>query len=300
MHIANPIYDTVFKFMMEDNRVAKAFLSAVIQEKVVELDFAAQEYTVRKPAEKDGKPEKPEVNYTVCRIDFSARIATPEGGSKTVVIELQKAKLMSDIMRFRRYLGMHYQNKGNTYGDENSHKARQIYCIFILGHDIGIPGCPVIRVDSAVWDVTTGQLLDAAGNEFIDSMHHRSWIVQTRQLKYSRRTDLERLLSVFDPGQSHILSINEDDYPKDYRPIIRRLRKAVESEQIQIEMEYEDDYLEELQIREREIAQAKKVIGEQKNALEEKDKVIEDKDNALEEQKKVIEELKKQLAGRRK
>jgi hypothetical protein len=39
MHIVNPIYDTVFKFMMEDNRVAKAFLSAVIQETVVELDF---------------------------------------------------------------------------------------------------------------------------------------------------------------------------------------------------------------------------------------------------------------------
>jgi myosin heavy subunit len=214
------------------------------------------------------------------------------------------------------------------YGGEDDRKARQIYCIFILGHDIGIPGCPVIRVDPAVWDVATGKLLDASGNEFIDSMNHRSWIVQTRQLKYSRRTDLERLLSVFDPGQHHILSINEDDYPKDYRPIIRRLRKAVESEQIQVEMEYEDDYLEELQIRERELAREKKVNEEQKkaieekdkvieekdnaleekdkvieekdNALEEKDKALEEKDNALEEQKKVIEELKKQLAGIRK
>ncbi|MDR1380668.1 MAG: hypothetical protein LBJ47_04220, partial [Tannerella sp.] len=73
----------------------------------------------------------------------------------------------------------------------------------------------------------------------------------------------------------------------------RRLRKAVESEQIQVEMEYEDDYLEELQIREREIAQAKNVIGEQKNALEEKD-------NVIEEQKKIIEELKRQLTGIRK
>jgi hypothetical protein len=38
MHIANPIYDVVFKFMMEDNRVARAFLSAIIQEKVLELE----------------------------------------------------------------------------------------------------------------------------------------------------------------------------------------------------------------------------------------------------------------------
>jgi hypothetical protein len=41
-----------------------------------------------------------------------------------------------------------------------------------------------------------------------------------------------------------------------------------------IKMEYEDDYPEELQIREREIALAKKVIEEQKNAHEEHKKVI--------------------------
>ncbi|MDR1454749.1 MAG: hypothetical protein LBJ01_03770, partial [Tannerella sp.] len=101
-------------------------------------------------------------------------------------------------------------------------------------------------------------------------------------------------------GQHHILSINEDDYPKDYRPIIRRLRKAVESEQIQVEMEYEDDYLEELQIWERRNAKKDKVIEEKDKALEEKDKALEEKDKALEEQKKVIEELKQQLAGSRK
>jgi hypothetical protein len=30
MHIANPIYDVVFKFMMGDEKVAKLFLSAII------------------------------------------------------------------------------------------------------------------------------------------------------------------------------------------------------------------------------------------------------------------------------
>ena len=36
MIIANPIYDTVFKYMMSDSRVAKTFLSAIIDEKIVE------------------------------------------------------------------------------------------------------------------------------------------------------------------------------------------------------------------------------------------------------------------------
>ena len=32
--IANPVYDTVFKFLMEDNRVAKILLSALLQKEV--------------------------------------------------------------------------------------------------------------------------------------------------------------------------------------------------------------------------------------------------------------------------
>jgi hypothetical protein len=156
--------------MMEDNRVAKAFLSAIIQEEVVELDFASQEHTIRIPSPREGEVKKERegsgINFTVCRFDFSARIATPNRGFKTVVIELQKAKLASDIMRFRRYLGLHYQNPDNTYGNDNNRKARQIYCIFLLGHDVGIPDCPVIRVDSRAKDVTTDQTLTTS-NEFI-------------------------------------------------------------------------------------------------------------------------------------
>ncbi|MDR1116228.1 MAG: hypothetical protein LBL33_08820, partial [Tannerella sp.] len=171
MHIANPIYDVVFKFMMEDNRVAKAFLSAIIQEEVVELDFASQEHTIRVPPKKETEKETEGsgINFTVCRFDFSARIATPKGGYKTVLIELQKAKLASDIMRFRRYLGLHYKNPDNAYSEGDDRKARQIYCIFLLGYGIGFPESPVIRVDSAAKDVTTDQPLPGP-NEFVDSL----------------------------------------------------------------------------------------------------------------------------------
>ncbi|MDR2622828.1 MAG: hypothetical protein LBC48_09705, partial [Dysgonamonadaceae bacterium] len=166
MHIANPIYDVVFKFMMEDEKVAKSFLSAIIGEEVVELSFASRERTIRKPTEKkvEQKEEKKEdegLCLTVCRYDFSAQIALPGGGFKTVLIELQKAKLASDIMRFRRYLGRNYQDADNSYGNENDRKARQIYCIFLLGHNIDIPGCPVIQVDYTAKDVTTNEDLHA-------------------------------------------------------------------------------------------------------------------------------------------
>ncbi|MDR1268997.1 MAG: hypothetical protein LBK82_05685, partial [Planctomycetaceae bacterium] len=139
MHIANPIYDVVFKFMLEDEEVAKSFLSAIIEEEVLEVHFAAQEHTLRRPrnevAAKEDKEEAETLFLTVCRFDFSAKISTPNGEHKTVMIELQKAKFSSDIMRFRRYLGLHYQNPDNTYTDGNDEykKARQIYGIFLLG-----------------------------------------------------------------------------------------------------------------------------------------------------------------------
>ncbi|MDR1332485.1 MAG: hypothetical protein LBK07_10340 [Tannerella sp.] len=176
MHIANPIYDVVFKFMMEDNRVARAFLSAIIQEEVVELDFASQEHTVRIPSGKKvirrrKETEEADMHFTVCRFDFSARIAMPGGGFRTVLIELQKAKLASDIMRFRRYLGLHYQNPDNTYGEDDNRRARQIYCIFLLGYGIGFPGSPVIRVNATVEDAATNEMLHGS-NEFIESLHH--------------------------------------------------------------------------------------------------------------------------------
>ena len=44
MRIANPIYDVVFKYMMEDLKVAKTFIAAIIGEDVEELDFCPQEY----------------------------------------------------------------------------------------------------------------------------------------------------------------------------------------------------------------------------------------------------------------
>ncbi|MDR2754532.1 MAG: hypothetical protein LBC20_02390 [Planctomycetaceae bacterium] len=314
MHIANPIYDVVFKFMMEDEKVAKSFLSAIIEEEVLELNFSAQEHTFRRPFNNPTSEETVEKLFlTVCRFDFAAQIADSDGGVKTVMIELQKAKLSTDIMRFRRYLGVHYQNPNNTYGSEEHKKACPIYGIFLLGYDIGIHGCPIIQVDHSIKDGTTKQKLEIT-NEFIQSLHHRSWIIQIDQLKQRHRNDAEKLLSIFDQdnrtSNHHILNVDEDEFPEIYRPIIRRLRMASESEDIQVEMEMEDDFMKDLQDKERLIAKQNKVLEEKvktiedqdkalkekDKALEEKDKALEEKDKALEEKNKFIEELKKQLA----
>jgi hypothetical protein len=48
VQIANPIYDIVFKYMMEDNAVAKLLLSSIIGNEVTYLDSNPQEYTKTK------------------------------------------------------------------------------------------------------------------------------------------------------------------------------------------------------------------------------------------------------------
>ena len=298
MNIANPIYDTVFKYMMSDSKVAKTFLSAIIGEEIVELDFTSTEYTLK--ADVDSS----QINSTieqiiVCRFDFAAKIKTATGEYKTVIIELQKAKFATDIMRFRRYLGTMYQSTDNTY-DEHRVKARQIYCVYLLNYEIGLFNSPVIKVDCSVSDLATGEKLDNK-NDFIESLNHKSWIVQVRQLKEKRRNELENLLSIFDQdnitNDRHILNIDDSQMPKEYQHIIRKLREAYESKKVRDEMQMEDDLLNEFQIKDEIIADLKNENADLKSNNAEKDKTIEERDKSLAEKDKEIERLKGLLTG---
>jgi len=288
MLIANPIYDVVFKYMMEDLKVAKTFISAIIGEEVEELDFCPQELTTKY---KDD-------SLTVIRMDFLARIRVANT-CKAVIIEMQKALLSSDIKRFRRYLGLQYQSKGNIYTDDKKKEhVRQIYCIFFLGHALGNTNVPVLTVTNQVKDRATGAELQLR-HEFIDSLHHKSWIVQISKLKEHRRDDLETLLSIFDQNNitdsNHILNVNEEDFPEEFRHIIRRLKQAAESKEVTEQMTAEDELISDFQNLERQVAAMEEIIEEKEKVLEEKEKVLEEKEKVLEEKEKVLEENKKAL-----
>ena len=297
MIIANPIYDTTFKYMMSDSRVAKTFLSAIIGEKIIDLDFAPTEYTLKKGIEKS-RIDRTLEQIVVCHFDFAAKIETKNGDFKTIIIELQKAKFATDIMRFRRYLGTTYQNIENT-SDSHKVKARQIYCIYLLNYEIGLSDSPIIKVDYKVSDLTTGEELDRK-NEFIESLNHKSWIVQVRQLKEKRRNELENLLSIFDQDNitedEHILNIDESHFSDEYQHVIRKLREAYESKQVRVEMQMEDDYINELRINAEIIAENEKVIAQNEKVIAENEKVIAENEKVIAEKDKVIAEDKMSLA----
>jgi hypothetical protein len=114
------------------------------------------------------------------------------------------------------------------------------------------------------------------------SLTHDSYVIQISELDKEQKSELERLLSIFDQKRhidkdSHILELKEENYPAKYYHLIHRLQRAIAEPEVRTTMDVEDDYLEHLENQER-------LIEKQEQALEEKDQVIE----------KLLAQLKKQ------
>ncbi|MBK9335374.1 MAG: hypothetical protein IPM98_01820 [Lewinellaceae bacterium] len=286
VQIANPIYDVVFKYMMNDEKVAKLLLSAIIGREVVSLEFRPTEHHF--PVGE---------LLAVMRMDFSARILDENGQQELVILELQKAKLATDIMRFRRYLGEQYGNKENMVREPNPEypfrKALPIISIYFLGHTLEHTKAPVIRVNRVYTDAATGEPI-LEKEEFIESLTHDSIIIQIPYLRDRRRTELEQLLTLFDQSNAtqnrHLLNVNEDDLPERYRPMIRRLQKAIADDAVRQTMEVEDDLIEEFKDYQRLITAKEQIIEAKEKVISEKDAVISEKDGVISEKDEVISE----------
>ena len=269
MNIANPIYDVVFKYLLEDEKVAKLLLGAILDKEIIDIEFAPQEYTA----------EIKEKSMTVYRVDFKAKIKLDNSETKVVLIELQKAKLLTDIMRFRRYIGKQYSNENNTITIDGKRQALPIITIYFIGYNLdNLKDIPVIYVKREYIDKSTNETIDKRDN-FIESLTHDSIIIQIQSVKNKKhKNNLEKILSIFDNAKKHTISIDEDNYPDKYKPITRRLLRAIADDDIVNTMEVEDDILEELQINERKVEELAKenfkIKQEKKQAQEEKKQAL--------------------------
>jgi hypothetical protein len=226
-----------------------------------------------------------------------------------VIIELQKASLPTDIMRFRSYLGKQYANENNAnVGEKGKIEPFQIYCIYFLGNDLQICDTPVIECLTLTRDATTKEEITEK-SPFIESLTHKGWIVQISCLKRRRRNEMEMLLSVFDQDNitedHHILNINEEDFPEKHRPLIRRLKEASSTPEVKAQMRVEDEYIKYMQDVERGAhyegrmegrKEMEEVVKQKDKEIEVKNKEIEVKDKEIEVKDKEIEDLKQKIA----
>jgi len=134
-----------------------------------------------------------------------------------------------------------------------------------------------------------GYAIKGPREEFIESLTHDSIVVQIPLLKPSRQTDPERLLGLFDqsqsdPGDAHVSSIVDEDYPEKFQPVIRRLMKAISEPAVRDTMQVEDDYLGELESLERAIAHREDLLAKKDEMIAEKDSALAEKDSVIAEQ----------------
>jgi hypothetical protein len=301
VRIANPIYDVVFKYLLDDEKVARLLLSALLGKEVLELQF--------RPTEVQHEGPKPDgTQLLVLRMDFAATVRLENGDRMLVLIEVQKARSAWDVQRFRRYLGSNYANPENVYLDADGKKqSLPILTIYFLGQGLACVDLPVLKINRHYLDVATGDEVSIL-DPFVEALTHDSIVVQINRLKNRRRTELERLLEVFDQGLAsrsdpHLLDILEENFPERHVEVLRRLMRAGAEQEVRDKMDVEDDMLTAFQDQARESADLRQALVEKEQALEkqsqalgEKDQVIEKKDQALEEKDRLIADLKRRLS----
>ena len=245
MEVANPIYDVVFKYLLQNQRVARLLIGRITGLKVQSLTVSPQETSVHRT------PEAPEhdLPLTLLRMDFAARVRTEDGAERQVLIEIQKSNAPTVIERFRRYLGQQIGSDDNILTHPTGRtEAVPIVTIYFLGYVLdGLSDEAVIDVCPRVTERRTGREL-LARHPLVEGIHHRSHIIQIPRLASRRRDELERVLAIFDQGlvkgngrgDAHVLTIAEEEYPAEYGLVLRQLREAMAKEEVRRNMRGED------------------------------------------------------------
>lgn len=263
--IANPIYDIVFKYLLEDERITKTILSALLQKEVVEVEQRRNEYT---NIGREG--------LSIFRIDFGATVRESDGSEHLILIELQKTWLPTETLRFRQYLGAQYANKANMQSEGRGAYAIPMVTVYLLGHKVGDIEEPVLYVRRQSYDYDGQIVTKGLPNPFVDSLTHDSIIVQIPRLHVRPGNRLDRVLSVFDQSRQNsdnqqTLSLDEADYEDDVEMlrIVHRLTAAAADAKVRHEMNVEDEYFSIIEDRETELLATNRELAETKAQMAE-------------------------------
>ena len=274
MIIANPIYDVVFKRLMENDKVAKFFIGTLLDQSIESIQVKPQEFTYVDEL----------AGLAVFRMDFIATVKTQSGELKKVLIEIQKARNQIDLMRFRNYLAEQYK-KEDVVNDEKV--ILPITTIYILGFKLPEIETPCLKVERNYKDLVLNQQIKSK-SDFVEKLTHDSYIVQVNRITDRYQTRLDKLLSVFE--QSNFVDdkkiIKQFNHPTD-------LNEIEEATNI---LHYSGTDPEEKKKIETEQEAWRTVNAMFENEKKEFLKILTEKDQALTEKDKLIEELMKKLA----
>ena len=273
---------------MEDERIARTILSALLKMEVVAVEMRPHEYS-------DDNRDA----LSVFRIDFGATIIDRDGKEKLILIELQKTWLETETLRFRQYLGVHYSNPKNMRDTES---ALPMVAVYLLGHKVGDIDEPVLYVNHQSCDYDGNIVTQGLPNAFVDSLTHDSIIVQIPRLHGRINNRLDMVLSFFDQTRrdaddSRLLQVDGSVYDNDadMERILHRLTMAAADSEMRHRMNVEDEYYSAIERRDTEILVRDHKIAEQKAQLTEQKAQLTEQKAQLTEQKAQLTEQEDML-----
>ena len=291
MIVANPIYDIVFKYLLEDEHIARTILSALLKKDVVAVETRRNEYSNL------GRD-----SLSVFRIDFAATIQEPDGSRHLILIELQKTWLETETLRFRQYLGAQYANVENMLPANDGAYAIPMVTVYLLGHKVGDIEESVLYVRRQAYDYDDHVVTKGMPDPFVDSLTHDSIIVQIPRLHGQVNNRLDKVLSIFDQTRQEqhnkqMLDIDESAYAGDDEMlrIVHRLLSAATDSKMRHDMNVEDEYFSVIEKRDTELMVKDQQLAEKNVQLAEKNAQINEKNVQLAEQAEQLNEKDTQL-----
>ena len=280
VYVANPLYDAVFKYLMEDDRIAKTILTALLKKKVIDVKIRRNEYANLTRRE----------SISMFRIDFAATVLDEDNQPHLMLIELQKTWLPTETLRFRRYLALQYNNEENMLKEEHEKYAIPMVAIYLLGHCVGKIEEPVIYVNHHAYNYDDKKVEEGIPDPFVESLQHDSIIVQIPLLHGRVNNRLEKVLCLFDQtnvaDNKKVIKVDDKQFEgdNDMEYIVRRLQSAAADPDMRYQMNAEDEFFKELEARD-------SLIMEKDGQLKEKDGQLKEKDGQLKEKDEMLRKM---------
>ena len=296
--IPNPLYDVVFRYLMEDMDSAMVVISTLINENIKKLTLEPLTHSEKKGNQLEVITRDPKTNEDIklFHLDFTAIVELPDGTEEVIIIEVQKASEPGDIFRFKRYISKNFQKtrekeiiNPKTNAIEKIDKPMRLIPIFILNFRIENEINDVfIKTSRTKLGVFKNKNLEKQ-NEFIDNLTYDIWVIQLPNLHNVVEADYKddeykqkvyTLLELFDQklkirDNNHKLRVIRKLFPHFLDRIIKRLQAADSNNpNLEEQMYVEDEYLKALINRDNTITYMQEELEKKNTIIEKKNTII--------------------------
>jgi hypothetical protein len=290
MRIANPIYDVIFKYLMENSEIATDILSAILGETIISLELKPQELVTQT-----------EGGVKVSRMDFKAVVKNQAGELKTTLIELEKNKRGLEIPRFRRYLGANYFKPTaiTSIAGKTEEADLPITAIYFLGYELNKDiDAAILKVERVYRNVVTNAIITLK-DSFLEALSHDLYVIQIPKLAMVAQTELEQLLDVFNVSKyktndKHILEYTGVTTNPKVKRVLKYLNKAMQVDEIIEAMQVEDEIDNLIDGHKKETEEARRekeeaVLQKEEAVLQKEEAVLQKEEAVLQKEEAVLQ-----------